>query len=1449
MARKQPHESEPSASPTRSGRRLRRRLFVAGLVLAVPVLLFFLLTRSPLTAMITAPFLESLTGADVTVRSATIDIRGSVALRGVSADAPGVDGPAANFVRVDEIDAEFSWLDLVKGRGVRSVTLLAPRLRLSQSSETQLLNISGVSLLKPSAPGGAALPTVIVDDASLEIGEHTGSAYQPLSVIHFDAAVIPDPSSTGNASTIRMTTLAPEGPILGVPGQDITGRIDQDAITITPAELSLTSLRPSALPATARRELELLDLKGRLRLRSFTYTFASGRVEAEVVLRGVEMNLPIQAAGEDGVLAPLRLSAVNGIVGLRSDRIRADLKGKVADLPYTVRLDYQGSTIDAPFTCELNTDGYHVSSRPDLLPFAPPIVRERLADFSNPTATVSTHVTISRNAPTADGPAPVRVRGTLDFRDGAASFHEFPYVFKQLTGSATFDDEKIVLNAIEGVADTGARIHVTGTVAPPTELAVVDIVARVTGVPVDDAIADALGPERREVITALFSQTRHRELVENGLVLGTAEADHLRQDLDRLRAMPAPTAEAAARLAAVEETLARTPVFDVGGKAEVTVHVTRPYGYLTPWKTDVIVSFVTLGVLPEAFPLPIVATDVRLHISDDEAVLERGAYRTLRGGLASVDCTVDLFGPDGERDFIPRIDIVAGGIPVDDLLIHALPEQGMERRSGPSAREALTGLDLDGAIDIRARIEPRVDGELGYAVDADLPGLRASPISRPGEPGIALESIRGTLGVTEESLRASIRSDLVSIPDPDRPLEGNAPAGVASFDLNVVLGERSSSVAKGSIKDLDAAAPFEDAIRSLSPEAADRLASLRTRLRPRGVLDAEIEATASDASTRAVVTVSNIRDASFDALDGRVALSVVEGSVIADADASEDAGAVIRFDDFVAAIDHDGDPIGRVAMEGDLSLDPNGVEAARTDLHMDWADAPLDSSAIRALLRQSLGDAAHAVYTEHDPIGRFDLDLRLAPKPDVPEGATATLGAWGALRPRGLSIVRYGTRIEFPGAGGALRFSPEGGSFDHLTLDAQGISLSADGWWKLSPSDGRHTVEVVLNGWATEQGRAVSALLPARLHEMAEASEFAVDGTMRLEEVRLSILGDPRATDAAIQASGAISLEGASMRLGLPITDLSGVVRFIAGTEAGSSTFDVGLISPSLHLAKLRITDARVRVASDPNDPRVIVPLISGATHGGRLSGRATIGPAAADPQTREFLASIHVAGARFASVLADLSSETVVAPSDGPDPSRGLLDAEFTMRGIVGDNESTVGRGEFAVSGGEVLSLPLLLPIIQVTNLQVPTAENLDLALASFHLAEGQVVFEELSVFSRSVELFGYGTMVWPEGELDLRIISRAARPFPIVSSIVEAVRNELISVRVGGTLAKPDVSLSQFSSTRGLMRRILGSTPSEQNRQMEQIRLRAYSDQDRVRRAGERIKDLARTPAMKGE
>ena len=80
-----------------------------------------------------------------------------------------------------------------------------------------------------------------------------------------------------------------------------------------------------------------------------------------------------------------------------------------------------------------------------------------------------------------------------------------------------------------------------------------------------------------------------------------------------------------------------------------------------------------------------------------------------------------------------------------------------------------------------------------------------------------------------------------------------------------------------------------------------------------------------------------------------------------------------------------------------------------------------------------------------------------------------------------------------------------------------------------------------------------------------------------------------------------------------------------------------------------------------------------------------------------------------------------------------------------------------------ELLRLPLAGPLIELSNLQLPTAEEIDFAQAKFYIEGGVISFEQLGVSSQSVNLDGEGTLLWPSLELDLRVTSRGVRRAPI--------------------------------------------------------------------------------------
>src|SRR5690606_33806899 len=183
-------------------------------------------------------------------------------------------------------------------------------------------------------------------------------------------------------------------------------------------------------------------------------------------------------------------------------------------------------------------------------------------------------------------------------------------------------------------------------------------------VPFDELMERAFVGKREKIVRALFNRERYAELVDKGLVLPSAEARRLRQALaaarERLGAVASSTPEGevlAERVAALERRL-EAPVFDLSGLADVHLTLHRPAGDNVRWGVNVDVRVAHANLVPEHFPLPILAEDVRVLVDRQSASVRGGTYRTLRGGSGAIEADVRLEDEHGEElPFRPEVRI------------------------------------------------------------------------------------------------------------------------------------------------------------------------------------------------------------------------------------------------------------------------------------------------------------------------------------------------------------------------------------------------------------------------------------------------------------------------------------------------------------------------------------------------------------------------------------------------------------------------------------------------------------------------------------------------------------------------------------------------------------------------------------------------------------------------
>jgi len=1153
-----------------------------------------------------------------------------------------------------------------------------------------------------------------------------------------------------------------------------------------PHWLEFGQWQPEHIPAQFREVFERMRIEGGIPSVSMRVD-ADGSARGVVVLDGVSLNLPFDAAGGEADPSRLvRLREVTGRVEVGDAGAEAFLEGTLGDLPSTVWLRYDGLAADSAFRCDITTKGFVLRSDPEILPLIPAIAIKRLEEFSNPTATVDASVIVERGAPGAGGPGEIRVFGELAFRDGTAAFRNFPYPFAELSGLARFDEDKIELVRVDGVAPSGARVHATGVISPLSGGAGVDLHILIEDVPTDEAMLLGLGERRGGIFKMLCNQERYDALRAAGLVHAPGEAGG-------------------------------GPAFALGGVAAVEVDVKRGVGEEGKYTEQVRVRLPEVGLVPEPFPLPIVATNVEILVDPPKERIVSGRFEGLSGGRADVEVRIDLTQPEDRGVWVS---IRAVDVPADELLLAALPG-GLDADQGTRSPSAVVHrLGIGGEIDCAVEIGPRAGGELGYDISAVLDSISASPVHGDGvtAPAVGLEEMQGRLRVSEREIGLTVRS---SLREAGRPA---AAAGELAMEARMDLGaafQPFTAEIEATLPDVSVA--LEDLVAVIAPEMAERLAGVRARLRPAGGVRLSVHA-AGDAMgegevSRLDVEVGESSGLAFDTEAGRLSLTGTGGTLRFSAIAPE----TVDFDHWVAEVRLDDAAACAVALSGRAPI--GRAWATGDELRLGLVGAQMESPLLRRAAASGLPSKLHQAIEASAIAGLFDADLVVRG-----ERGAAQPRITGEVRPLRSELTLGGQRVAMSLMSGGLVLDETGGAFEAFRAEGEGWWAEIAGTW-VATGSGSVLVEGRVGG-ESSRGLApeVLALLPEGLRGALASLSIGADGPVSAEgvSVRLSLNeGDGSASLDAV--SGRVVFAGASAEVGVRVTEASGYLDF-DGTgvpDAALSNFGIGVILDSAKAGGVQIRDGVLRVTSDPLSGAVLVPVILADAYGGRVSGSAVVQPGADGGSTYD--AEFRLSGVPLGELLADweYEGELARAAAEGgeaaaraPAESRGLVDAGLTLTGTTGANATRRGRGTVLMGGdAPVMRLPLLLPLIEVSNLQVPRNDPLDFGEAVFYVEGDRVVFERVGVFAQSVEIFGYGQMTLPGLDLDLRFSSRAAERLPIVSDLLERFRDELITTHVGGTARAPEVRVEQFARTRRLLAGVTGREPSAEERRMQEI------------------------------
>lgn len=1472
-------ESPMEADAARKPHVLKRRLVgrrmsltkanICRFALALPFALIALIAivlHSVLPSMILARVGDSL-NADVSAQSWEIGVS-EVVLHDVTVRSRDLEGKPGEILTIARLTADLEATKLIGGSGaVRAITLDQPTLRVSidtAPSDRPRTNLSGLRLGGGGGSGASAdqLPAVYVNSGAINWGEHTGSRFRSLRRVRVEGGLAPEADAPTPSLTLALREIldAAGQPADGVTGGVVlSGSIASERIEVRLNNVAFNEWLPAAAPTAIRPLLDDLDIEGNVSEISISLSGpAYERVSAVAELGGVAVTLPLAQA--DQAEEALRMRETSGRLRLEQRQFIAEVAGELAEVPYAIELSanlsalLQGRTDeDMPYSATVTVSEFSFGEHSDFLPFLPGPVRNVLARFADqnqigaisPTADVEAEVRLAGVISTSEGgfgaAVPQTYRGLVRLSGGATAFYEFPYQFEDVRGEIEFDQDRLRIRSIWGTAPSGAVLSASGMVSPLGDAAGFDLEIEVFDVPVDSTFRAAMKPEHQKALNEVLNERQYGELVARALVVPPGQRDLVQQTLNdaiaQLTLLEFEGRDAAgATLDAVRHMAKRAasaPELELGGRLGLVLTLIKPPGGDGRWDVDIHADIADAMFVPEQFPLPIRVRDLAVRINDDVITITRGSAVPVNALSGFLEGTVDVSGPEAQPDLRFQVDRLRTG----ELLNYAIGPAGRDP-ARIDAADIVRDLGLHGDADTVGTLWASDEGDPRFAISMDLDRVSLLAGPRPDLPPLLLGNATGVVELTHHGLAiatdASV-SDISGDESIDQPTAVQLAVDLDWSDPDSEMVSRSVVNAQG----VRMTTPVEQIVHVFNQEAAEALVATREEFDPLGMTDAEVIIT-TEASGDAETTVDlmGLSGVSVTQFGGRIRSERPTGSILvrATADARGEGLAQVELGDVEGALSFGGEDAGRFHADGTLVLTPpDGSRRPSYELDVAYTGGRFESAIARAFVEMQLGGRFAEDYLSHDARGVFSVDTQLLPRITPADESTPGIERIArptyTLKPEWGAIFRRGQDVRVDVTEGAIVTVPGRTYIQGLRGDGDGFSAFADGSLTADGLGGT-SVDVDLAIEADGLSPDLRAVLLEQLD--ADLTKLAVEceGRVALADatIRASIGAAPSAS-----FEGLLTFENASMVLGMPVDGISGSARIETHTEGvvteGKPPMDMLILAQAdrARAAGIELRDARVRVEGSADVPgRIAVPMFS--AHGrttGHAWGEGLLVPTD-DPDAPEYTINASFTGFGLNAMhdeleafgLGHASAEDLAKQRDD---TGARLEGQISLAGVVEQDDTRRGRVSVRVAGGELFRVPLLSRLIEVKALQPPTGESLDFATADLTIDGNTVVTDHISVQSKTVEVFGFGTITLPTFDLDLVLYTRSISPWPIVSRFADVLFDEFGKVAITGTAKEPQTSILAFPSSRRILGSLVATDSGAGTSRLDQIERRA--------------------------
>ena len=459
---------------------------------------------------------------------------------------------------------------------------------------------------------------------------------------------------------------------------------------------------------------------------------------------------------------------------------------------------------------------------------------------------------------------------------------------------------------------------------------------------------------------------------------------------------------------------------------------------------------------------------------------------------------------------------------------------------------------------------------------------------------------------------------------------------------------------------------------------------------------------------------------------------------------------------------------------------------------------------------------------------RYDLTATLDAQVQLTLASDGAIKQTATLRPAAMNLTYHGTPIAIRDmhgsailAGNRLELSGLGGDFGDMQLDLTGVVLTGE-----SPA-----ASLTFDAKGDKIGPAMRAVLPPAVVKAMEGLSF--DTAYEVKQARFSWQPDDDAKPP-MQFTGDIAFRGAHGVVALPFRDADGSLAVHIEQDRATQRPRCRM---TLNVDRVLIRDRlvqplRMEVLSSDDLKTLLFADIRGVTYGGTLTGAANVSL----ENDQRYAANLTVQNAELMPMLdpqayaeqqagdGDAASGDASDKNDSAESASGgtsggasgggarrnvdsgLISLSLTVEGRPGDLNAMRGRGQLDITRARLFKHPLALVLLHTINLALPVSDSFEAVSSSFTLLGPSVRFQSLTFWSKFAAITGKGVMTLPDTKLDLAMVARnpSGPDLGALGDMVNALKDELVGIRVDGTLENPKARITSFEGVRAAWRKV---------------------------------------------